>query len=188
MCWCSCRARARSAACSRSCRAARCRAGTQVLPLYGELRPEEQDAALAPAAAGSRKVVLATNIAETSLTIEGIRIVVDSGLERRAVFDPVTGMGRLDTARISRASADQRQGRAGRLEPGVCYRAWSEGAQRSLAAFSTPEILQTDLPRSGARTRGVGRDRCGDAGVAGSAARRHARQRARSAAAAGRTG
>jgi ATP-dependent helicase HrpB len=119
--------------------------GTQVLPLYGELRPEEQDAALAPAAAGTRKVVLATNIAETSLTIDGIRIVVDSGLERRAVFDPVTGMGRLETARISRASADQRQGRAGRLEPGVCYRAWSEGAQRSLAAFSTPEILQTDL-------------------------------------------
>jgi ATP-dependent helicase HrpB len=120
-------------------------AGTQVLPLYGELRPEEQDAALVPATAGTRKVVLATNIAETSLTIEGIRIVVDSGLERRAVFDPVTGMGRLDTARISRASADQRQGRAGRLEAGVCYRAWSEGAQRSLAPFSTPEILQTDL-------------------------------------------
>ncbi len=119
--------------------------GTRVLPLYGELRPEEQDAALAPAAAGARKVVLATNIAETSLTIEGIRIVVDSGLERRAVFDPVTGMGRLDTARISRASADQRQGRAGRLEQGVCYRAWSEGAQRSLAPFSAPEILQTDL-------------------------------------------
>jgi ATP-dependent helicase HrpB len=119
--------------------------GTQILPLYGELRPEEQDAALAPAVAGARKVVLATNIAETSLTIEGIRIVVDSGLERRAVFDPVTGMGRLETARISRASAEQRQGRAGRLEAGVCYRAWSEGAQRSLAAFSTPEILQTDL-------------------------------------------
>ena len=118
---------------------------TQVLPLYGELRPEQQDAALAPAATGARKVVLATNIAETSLTIDGIRIVVDSGLERRAVFDPVTGMGRLETARISRASADQRQGRAGRLEAGVCYRAWSEGAQRSLAAFATPEILQSDL-------------------------------------------
>jgi ATP-dependent helicase HrpB len=118
---------------------------TQVLPLFGELRPEEQDAALAPAAAGVRKVVLATNIAETSLTIQGIRIVVDSGLERRPMFDPVTGMGRLETARISRASADQRQGRAGRVEPGVCYRAWSEGAQRSLAAFSPPEILQTDL-------------------------------------------
>jgi ATP-dependent helicase HrpB len=120
-------------------------AGSQVLPLYGELRAQEQDAALAPAAPGTRKIVLATNIAETSLTIEGIRVVVDSGLERRAVFDPVTGMGRLDTARISRASADQRQGRAGRLEAGVCYRAWSEGAQRSLAPFSRPEILQTDL-------------------------------------------
>jgi ATP-dependent helicase HrpB len=118
---------------------------TQLLPLYGELRAQEQDAALAPAAPGTRKIVLATNIAETSLTIEGIRVVVDSGLERRAVFDPVTGMGRLDTARISRASADQRQGRAGRLEAGVCYRAWSEGAQRSLAPFSPPEILQTDL-------------------------------------------
>ncbi|MGC1457335.1 MAG: ATP-dependent helicase HrpB [Steroidobacteraceae bacterium] len=120
-------------------------ANTRVLPLFGELRPEEQDAALAPAPAGTRKIVLATNIAETSLTIEGIRIVVDSGLERRAVFDPVTGMGRLETARISRASAEQRQGRAGRLEAGVCYRAWSEGAQRSLAPFAAPEILQTDL-------------------------------------------
>ncbi|HTV80045.1 MAG TPA: ATP-dependent helicase HrpB [Steroidobacteraceae bacterium] len=118
---------------------------TRVLPLYGELPPQEQDAALAPAAAGTRKVVLATNIAETSLTLDGIRVVVDAGLERRAVFDPVTGMGRLETARISRASADQRQGRAGRLGPGVCYRAWSEGAQRSLAAFTDAEILQTDL-------------------------------------------
>ncbi len=119
-------------------------ANTRVLPLFGELAPEEQDAALAPAP-GTRKIVLATNIAETSLTIEGIRIVVDSGLERRAVFDPVTGMGRLETARISRASAEQRQGRAGRLEAGVCYRAWSESAQRSLAPFAAPEILQTDL-------------------------------------------
>ncbi|HEV2702088.1 MAG TPA: ATP-dependent helicase HrpB, partial [Steroidobacteraceae bacterium] len=120
-------------------------ANTAVLPLFGDLRPEEQDAALTPAPPGARKVVLATNIAETSLTIEGIRIVVDSGLERRAVFDPVTGMGRLETARISRASAEQRQGRAGRLEAGVCYRAWSEGAQRSLAPFAQAEILQTDL-------------------------------------------
>jgi ATP-dependent helicase HrpB len=120
-------------------------ANTLVLPLFGDLGPQDQDAALAPAAAGVRKIVLATNIAETSLTIEGIRIVVDSGLERRAVFDPVTGMGRLETARISRASAEQRQGRAGRLEAGVCYRAWSEGAQRSLAPFAAPEILQADL-------------------------------------------
>jgi ATP-dependent helicase HrpB len=120
-------------------------ANTRVLPLFGELGPQEQDAALTPAPAGIRKIVLATNIAETSLTIEGIRVVVDSGLERRAVFDPVTGMGRLETARISRASAEQRQGRAGRLEPGVCYRAWSEGAQRSLAPFAAAEILQADL-------------------------------------------
>ncbi len=119
--------------------------GTVVLPLFGELRPDEQDAALAPAGVGQRKVVLATNIAETSLTIAGVRVVVDSGLERRAVFDPVTGMGRLETARISRASAEQRQGRAGRVAPGVCYRAWSEGAQRSLAPFTMPEILQSDL-------------------------------------------
>jgi len=118
---------------------------TELLPLFGDLSPAEQDAALAPAAAGTRKVVLATNIAETSLTIPGIRIVVDSGLERRAVFDPATGMGHLQTVRISRASAEQRQGRAGRVEAGVCYRAWSEAAQRSLAPFAAPEILQTDL-------------------------------------------
>jgi ATP-dependent helicase HrpB len=92
-----------------------------------------------------RKVVLATNIAETSLTIEGIRSVVDAGLVRRSEFDPVTGMSRLVTRRISRASADQRQGRAGRLGPGVCYRAWSEGAHRSLAPFAPPEILEADL-------------------------------------------
>jgi ATP-dependent helicase HrpB len=116
-----------------------------VLPLYGELGAADQDAALAPGAAGRRKVVLATNIAETSLTIPGVRVVVDSGLVRRAHFDPGTGMGRLTTERISRASAEQRRGRAGRLEPGVCYRAWSEGAQASLAAFTPPEIVDADL-------------------------------------------
>ncbi len=115
----------------------------RVLPLYGELAPEDQDAALA--LGGKRKVVLATNIAETSLTIEGIRVVVDSGLVRRSLFDPSTGMSRLETQRISRASAEQRQGRAGRLEAGVCYRAWSEGAHRSLAPFTPPEILDADL-------------------------------------------
>src|SRR5262249_52949467 len=103
-----------------------------VLPLFGDLSPSEQDARLAPGPGGTRKVVLATNIAETSLTIPGVRIVVDSGLVRRSVFDPATGMSRLETQRISRASADQRQGRAGRVEAGVCYRAWSEAAQRSL--------------------------------------------------------
>jgi ATP-dependent helicase HrpB len=120
-------------------------AGAQLLPLFGELSAEAQDAALAPAAAGSRKVVLATNIAETSLTIPGVRVVVDCGLVRRARFDPVTGMSRLDTQRISRASAEQRQGRAGRLASGVCYRAWSEGAHASLAAFTPPEIAEADL-------------------------------------------
>jgi ATP-dependent helicase HrpB len=119
--------------------------GVAVLPLYGDLAAEAQHAALAPAAAGTRKVVLATNIAETSLTIPGVRVVIDSGLARRARFDPVTGMGRLETARISRASAQQRAGRAGRTAPGACYRAWSEGAQDSLAPYTPPEILEADL-------------------------------------------
>jgi ATP-dependent helicase HrpB len=113
--------------------------------LFGDLSPGEQDAALAPSADGARKVVLATNIAETSLTIPGVRIVVDSGLVRRSAFDPATGMSRLETQRISRASAEQRQGRAGRVEAGVCYRAWSEGAHRSLAPFAVPEIADADL-------------------------------------------
>jgi ATP-dependent helicase HrpB len=117
----------------------------RVLPLFGELAPEDQDAALAPPSPGTRKVVLATNIAETSLTIQGVRVVVDSGLVRRSMFDPSTGMSRLETQRISRASADQRQGRAGRTEPGVSYRAWSEGAHRSLAPFTPPEIVEADL-------------------------------------------
>ena len=119
--------------------------GVALLPLFGELSGEEQDAALAPATHGVRKVVLATNIAETSLTIPGVRVVVDSGLVRRARFDPVTGMSRLETERISRASAQQRQGRAGRTEAGVCYRAWSEGAHAALAAFTPPEISDADL-------------------------------------------
>lgn len=119
--------------------------GARVLPLYGDLSAADQDSVLMPARTGERKVVLATNIAETSLTIEGVRVVVDSGLVRRSMFDPATGMGRLETQRISRASADQRQGRAGRLEAGVCYRAWSEGAHTSLAAFTPPEIATADL-------------------------------------------
>jgi len=119
--------------------------GVRILPLYGDLAGEAQDAALVPAVPGTRKVVLATNIAETSLTIPGVRVVVDSGLARRARFDPTTGMSALVTRRISRASAEQRQGRAGRLGPGVCYRAWSEGAHASLAAFTPPEIVEADL-------------------------------------------
>lgn len=117
----------------------------RVRPLFGDLAAAEQDAALAPAASGTRKVVLATNIAETSLTLPGVRVVVDSGLARRARFDPATGMGRLETVRISRASAEQRRGRAGRLAPGACYRAWSEGAQAALAPFTPPEIAEADL-------------------------------------------
>jgi ATP-dependent helicase HrpB len=120
-------------------------ASIRILPLFGELPPEDQDAALTPSPPGTRKVVLATNIAETSLTIQGVRVVVDSGLVRRSMFDPSTGMSRLETQRISRASADQRQGRAGRTEPGVSYRAWSEGAHRSLAPFTSPEIVEADL-------------------------------------------
>src|SRR5512139_3868022 len=116
-----------------------------VLPLYGDLDAAAQDAALKPAPAGRRKVVVATNIAETSLTIEGVRIVVDAGLERRQRFDANTGMSRLETVTISRASADQRRGRAGRTASGVCYRLWSESAHAALAAQSTPEMLEADL-------------------------------------------
>ncbi len=116
-----------------------------VLPLFGDLSAAEQDAALRPGDAQHRKVVLATNIAETSLTIEGVRVVVDSGLARRARFDPATGMSGLATVRISRASADQRRGRAGRLGPGVCYRLWSESEHASLSAQTPPEILEADL-------------------------------------------
>jgi ATP-dependent helicase HrpB len=119
--------------------------GVRILPLFGDLAGADQDAALAPSAQGTRKIVLATNIAETSLTIEGVRIVVDSGLVRRLVFDPTTGMSRLETERISRASAEQRQGRAGRTTSGVCYRAWGAQAQKSLALFTPPEILAADL-------------------------------------------
>ncbi|GAA5523688.1 ATP-dependent RNA helicase HrpB [Microbulbifer aestuariivivens] len=114
-------------------------------PLYGDLKREQQDAAIAPAPSGKRKVVLATNVAETSLTIEGIRIVVDTGLMRESRFDPSSGMNRLVTTRISRASATQRSGRAGRLSEGVSVRLWSESQQDTLAAKNTPEILLSDL-------------------------------------------
>jgi ATP-dependent helicase HrpB len=120
-------------------------AHVQLWPLYGDLAAATQDAVLAPAAAGSRKVVLATNIAETSLTIPGVTAVVDAGLARRSHFDPATGMSRLDLSRISRAASDQRAGRAGRVAPGICYRLWSEGAHASLAGETTPEILEADL-------------------------------------------
>jgi ATP-dependent helicase HrpB len=119
--------------------------GILLLPLYGELEGAAQDAALAPAAAGQRKVVLATSIAETSLTIEGVRIVVDSGMRRYSEFDPETGMSRLVTGKVSQAAADQRRGRAGRLSEGVCYRLWSEGTHASLSPQTPPEILHADL-------------------------------------------
>ncbi|MCS4286168.1 ATP-dependent helicase HrpB [Pseudomonas sp. BIGb0278] len=114
-------------------------------PLHGELDLNAQRAAIEPPASGQRKVVLATNIAETSLTIDGVRVVIDAGLARVPRFDPGSGMTRLDTQRISRASATQRAGRAGRLEPGVCYRLWSEAQHEQLAAHGTAEILQADL-------------------------------------------
>jgi ATP-dependent helicase HrpB len=120
-------------------------AGVTIAPLYGDLRPADQDEALRPSAERARKVVLATNIAETSLTIEGIGVVIDSGLVRRARFNPATGMSRLETSRISRASAEQRTGRAGRLGPGVCYRLWTEAEHASLLPHTAPEIIDADL-------------------------------------------
>jgi ATP-dependent helicase HrpB len=119
--------------------------GIDVAPLYGDLSPADQDRAIAPSPAGRRKVVLATAIAETSLTIEGVRIVIDSGQMRLPRFSPRSGMTRLETTRVSQASADQRRGRAGRLEPGVCYRLWTEEAQRGLLPFTPPGILDADL-------------------------------------------
>ena len=113
--------------------------------LYGALDPAAQDRALAPAPGGRRKIVLATAIAETSLTIEGVRIVVDSGLSRRPVFEPATGLTRLETGRASQASIAQRAGRAGRVAPGACWRLWSEPETRSMPAYDPPEILQADL-------------------------------------------
>ena len=118
-----------------------------VEPLYGALDPSAQDRAIAPASPGRRKVVLATAIAESSLTIQGVRVVVDCGLARVPRYDPSRGLTRLETVRVSRASADQRQGRAGRTAPGVCYRLWDEVETRALTPFARPEILETDLSR-----------------------------------------
>lgn len=121
------------------------RSDIALCPLHGELDLAAQRAAIEPAPSGTRKVVLATNIAETSLTIDGVRVVIDAGLARVPRFDPGSGMTRLDTQRISRASATQRAGRAGRLEPGVCYRLWSEDQHAQLSAYGSAEILQADL-------------------------------------------
>ncbi|MBC7770107.1 MAG: ATP-dependent helicase HrpB, partial [Phycisphaerales bacterium] len=116
-----------------------------VRPLYGAMSPADQDAAIAPPPPGRRKAVLATSIAETSLTIEGVRIVVDAGLARRPRFEPALGLSRLETVRASQAAVTQRAGRAGRLEPGVCWRLWSEGETRALPAFERADILDADL-------------------------------------------
>ena len=116
-----------------------------VVPLYGMLEREAQDRAITPAPAGRRKVVLATSIAETSLTIEGVRIVIDSGLSRVPRYEPDVGLTRLETVRVSRASADQRRGRAGRTEPGVCYRLWDEPQNAALEPHGKPEMLSADL-------------------------------------------
>jgi ATP-dependent helicase HrpB len=120
-------------------------ASIEIVPLFGALDASVQDRAIAPAPKGQRKVVLATSIAETSLTIEGVRIVVDSGMARVPRYEPDIGLTRLETVRASRAAVDQRRGRAGRTEPGVCYRLWDEPQTASLAAYTQPEILSADL-------------------------------------------
>jgi ATP-dependent helicase HrpB len=116
-----------------------------IVPLYGALDSDVQDKAIEPSPPGRRKIVLATSIAETSITIKGVRVVVDCGLARVPRFEPDLGLTRLETVRVSRASANQRRGRAGRTEPGVCYRLWDEKQTRSLLPFATPEILAADL-------------------------------------------
>jgi len=121
------------------------RRDVEIAPLYGALDPTAQDRAIAAAPRGGRKVVLASAIAETSLTIEGVRLVIDAGLSRVPRYDPASGLTRLATIRVSRAAADQRRGRAGRTEPGVCYRLWDEPETRALAAYAEPEMLQADL-------------------------------------------
>ena len=120
-------------------------AGVIVSPLHGELPQADQDRAIAPTETGTRKVVLATSIAETSLTIDGISIVIDAGLLRLPRFDPRTGLTRLETIRVTQDAADQRRGRSGRLGPGICYRMWTEQEQASLAIRRPPEILDADL-------------------------------------------
>jgi ATP-dependent helicase HrpB len=121
------------------------RPDVDIAPLYGALDSRTQDLAIAPSPAGRRKIVLATSIAETSLTIEGVRVVIDSGLMRIPVYEPDVGLTRLETVRVSRANADQRRGRAGRTEPGICFRLWEEAANGGLQPYAAPEILSADL-------------------------------------------
>ena len=120
-------------------------ANCQIAPLYGGLDAKAQDAAIRPAPEGTRKIVLASAIAQTSLTIEGVRVVIDSGLARVPKYEPQTGLTRLETVRVSRATADQRRGRAGRTESGVCYRLWDEAQTTALPRAEAPEILEADL-------------------------------------------
>ena len=120
-------------------------ADTDIVPLYGNLDGKAQDAAIRPSPQGRRKVVLATSIAETSITIDGVRVVVDCGLSRLPKYEPATGITRLETVRVSRASADQRAGRAGRTQPGVAIRLWRAEQTAALPAFAPPEILEADL-------------------------------------------
>lgn len=119
--------------------------GFAIHPLFGMLPQNKQRAAILPDRAGKRKVVLATNIAETSLTIEGVKVVVDSGFGRRMVFDPNSGLSRLETVTITKDSADQRAGRAGRLGPGICYRMWTKATHERLGETRVPEIEEADL-------------------------------------------
>jgi ATP-dependent helicase HrpB len=116
-----------------------------LVPLYGGLDPATQDRAISPAKPGRRKIVLATSIAETSITIEGVRVVIDSGVARVPRYEPDVGITRLETVRVSRASADQRRGRAGRTAPGICYRLWDEPETQGLVPFAEPEIRSADL-------------------------------------------
>ncbi|RWE58154.1 ATP-dependent helicase HrpB [Mesorhizobium sp.] len=120
-------------------------ADTDIVPLYGMLDNKAQDAAIKPAPSGRRKVVLATSIAETSITIDGVRVVIDSGLSRLPRYEPASGLTRLETVRVSKASADQRAGRAGRTQPGVAIRLWRAEQTAALPAFTPPEILEADL-------------------------------------------
>lgn len=120
-------------------------ADTDIVPLYGQLDNRAQDAAIKPPPPGRRKVVLATSIAETSITIDGVRVVIDSGLSRLPRYEPASGLTRLETVRVSRASADQRAGRAGRTQPGVAIRLWRAEQTAALPAFTPPEILEADL-------------------------------------------
>lgn len=125
--------------------AGRVGADTDIVPLYGQLDGKAQDAAIRPAPPGRRKVVLATSIAETSITIDGVRVVVDSGLSRLPRYEPASGLTRLETVRVSRASADQRAGRAGRTQAGIAIRLWRAEQTSALPAFTPPEILEADL-------------------------------------------